>query len=94
MDNKYRPCIVKTGEITDTWKTISGKSVTIIIKEAEEHKALFHCWSHKFWTVDQISKIVGIVEYEDGSIHEVYPSEIRFVDNKAKAYMEMNNADT
>lgn len=37
-------------------------------------KALFHCW-------ENLSHTVGIIEREDGTIHECYPDEIRFVDN-------------
>lgn len=41
---------------------------------AGKHRALFHCWSHK----PDIT--VGIVEYSNGTVHEVYPSEIQFID--------------
>ena len=34
----------------------------------------------------QISIVFGIVEYEDGSVDEVRPAQIRFVDNKIKGY--------
>lgn len=40
-----------------------------------KQRALFHCWSHKPDTT------VGIVEYKNGTVHEAYPSEIRFVDD-------------
>ncbi len=45
-------------------------------------KALFHCWSHKPDTT------VGIVEYSNGTVHETYPSEIRFVDNWVDEFHE------
>lgn len=35
----------------------------------------------------QISIVFGIVEYEDGSMDEVRPARIRFVDNKIKDYV-------
>ncbi|MDE6788043.1 MAG: hypothetical protein K2J47_01805 [Ruminococcus sp.] len=41
----------------------------------KEQKALFHCWEN----LPHI--MVGIIEHEDGTIHECYPDEIRFVDN-------------
>lgn len=34
----------------------------------------------------QMSMIFGLVEYEDGTIGEVNPSQIRFVDNRIKGY--------
>ena len=30
--------------------------------------------------------VVGIVEYEDGTVHEAYPYEIRFLDGKLNEY--------
>lgn len=71
--SEYRPCIV------------GGK------------KALFHRWTDKAQVVGesalrgghsagQLWVVVGIVEYEDGTIREVYPYEIRFVDHKLQEY--------
>ena len=34
----------------------------------------------------QMSMIFGLVEYNDGTMGEVNPSQIRFVDNKIKDY--------
>lgn len=56
-------------------------------------KATFHTWEHKAWVVapgisigshpgGQIAITFGIVEYEDGTVHEVYPSEIIFIDKE------------
>lgn len=83
--SEYRPCIVrvKTGI-----KTKNGRNC-----QYEEHRALFHFWSDRYWTTaalfvneapGQQSHTVGIVEYEDGTIHEHYPLEIQFTDGKAK----------
>ena len=66
IDSKYRPCFVK------------GK------------KALFHRWADKAQVVGesvlrgshpagQLWEVFGIIEYEDGTINEVYPNEIRFI---------------
>ncbi|MGN0180389.1 MAG: hypothetical protein ACI4DY_13280 [Monoglobaceae bacterium] len=63
---EYRPCYVK------------GK------------KALFHRWADKAEVAPpsvlqgghnsgQLWRVVGIIEYEDGTVHEAYPDEIRFV---------------
>ena len=35
----------------------------------------------------QISGTFAIVEYEDGTIHEVEPTQIRFVDNAMSEYV-------
>lgn len=71
--SEYRPCIV------------CGK------------KALFHRWVDKAHVVSesalrgghpagQLWVVVGIVEYEDGTVHEAYPDEIRFVPGKIRDY--------
>lgn len=60
-------------------------------------KALFHCWEPKMQVVGesmlrgghsagQLAVTVGIVEYDDGTVHECYPYEIRFCDDKVKEY--------
>ena len=42
-------------------------------------KSLFHCWN----------QVTGnaIVEYEDGTIYEVEPTQVRFVDNAMSEYV-------
>jgi hypothetical protein len=53
----------------------------------EEHKALFHMWSQRCTPVGgTLQYTIGIVEYEDGTVHECYPNVIRFCDNKCKDY--------
>lgn len=70
---KLRPCLVK------------GK------------KHLFHCWDHRAWTVGesalrgghaggQCSMVLAVVEDEYGQVHEVYPRDVRFLDDKIKEY--------
>lgn len=70
---KLRPCLVK------------GK------------KHLFHCWDHRAWTVGesalrggpsggQCSLVMAVVEDEYGQVHEVYPREVRFLDDQMKNY--------
>lgn len=89
--SEYRPCIarVRTGK-----RTKKGCNC-----QYEEHRALFHCWSDRYWTTaalfenevpGQQSHTVGIVEYEDGTIHEHYPQEIQFTDGKAKEALKEN----
>lgn len=42
-------------------------------------KALFHRWGDKVRVYpEQMSNTVGIVEFEDGTVDEVFPREIRF----------------
>lgn len=89
---EYRPCMVKT-------------------EEEREAKALFHRWGTKRLPYDEISTSVSgffikkfegfveetfaIVEYEDGTVHEVEPQYIRFVDNAMSEYVfpEMEKKD-
>lgn len=86
---EYRPCVVKvqTGERMKTGRE----------RVNEEHSALFHCWSERYWTTaalftnevpGQHAHTVGIVEYEDGSIHEHDPREIQFTDGKVKKVLK------
>lgn len=60
-------------------------------------KALFHKWNEfskpvpgGITTIDpppgQITYTLGMVEYEDGTVEEVAPHHIRFIDNKIKEY--------
>lgn len=71
---EMRPCWVKDGE--------------------SERKALFHCWEQRKDLISAsislgghpagtISRTLGIVEYEDGTVHEMYPNHIRFIDSEA-----------
>ena len=70
---KLRPCLVK------------GK------------KHLFHYWDHRAWTVGesalrggpaggQCSMVLAVVEDEYGQVHEVYPRDVRFLDDRIKEY--------
>ena len=60
----------------------------------KDRKALFHRWEEKAQGIGvgghtigseapktiQVKQILAIVEYEDGTVHEAYPDEIRFLD--------------
>jgi hypothetical protein len=53
-------------------------------------KALFHRWGSDI-AFNGLNErvgdiIIGIVEFEDGSVNTVYPVQIRFIDNKIKGY--------
>lgn len=85
----YRPCIV-----TET----NLKRALQENKPAQKHyKALFHCWSHRSEVVGesylrgghpagQVSSTFAIVEFEDGTVHEVEPCNIRFIDDVMSEY--------
>lgn len=66
----------------------------------QEIKALFHCWSHRSEVVGESALRGGypgatfaIVEYEDGSVHEVNPQNVRFVDGLINQYAFMEDLD-
>lgn len=72
--SEMRPCWVKDGE--------------------SEREALFHCWEHRQDLISAsvmagghpagvISRTLAIVEYEDGAVHEKYPTDVRFTDTKS-----------
>lgn len=79
-----RPCMVKIPKqvkkhIAKPANTITGE-MTLYTEESErEIKTLFHCW--------HLVTGNAIVEYEDGTIHEVEPTQIQFVDNAMSEYV-------
>lgn len=69
-----------------------------VIVPEKKIKALFHCWGHRSELYGaslmigghpggQVSGTFAIVEHEDGTIHEVEPTQIRFVDNAMSEYV-------
>lgn len=67
------------------------------MSQKKDVRALFHCWSHCSEVVGesyligghsagQISSTFAIVEFEDGTVHEIEPCNIRFVDNLTMEY--------
>lgn len=69
-----RPCVV-------THK-VKGKLVS--------KNAIFHKWVSSIvsTTSDTIVQTLALVEYEDGSIGQVKPKSIRFIDNVVSTYFE------
>lgn len=68
-----------------------------------DRRALFHGWEEKAWTVPdgltpgsapggQVKLSLAIVEYEDGTMDEVAPMQIRFTDGKARRLCFGDNA--
>ena len=83
IEREFRPCIVR----------IPDKK-----KQFKEMKALFHCWDFRSEVIGesylrgghpagQISATFAIVEYSDGTIHEVEPTQIQFLDNLMSEYV-------
>ena len=97
---QVRPCIVHIPEKRKNYQK-KGDNLNVydkVIEPEHEIKALFHCWNHKSELVGespcygvhpagQISQTFGIVECEDGTINEVYPTQIQFVDNAMREYV-------
>ena len=94
---ELRPCIVHVPALTETFCNMSGKRTTKEIRSKEEHKGLFHFWGFRSKLYDaspmigghpggQVSETFAIVEYEDGTIHKVEPTQIQFVDNAMSEY--------
>lgn len=98
IERGLRPCIVHIPESSyKTWNREKQEHEIKTVREEEIHKALFHCWSHRSEVVGesalrgghpggQVSGTFAIVEYEDGTIHEVEPTQIRLVDNAMREY--------
>lgn len=99
---EYRPCMVhisaKTERQSMTTKTVGlFKDNYVEVEPEHEIKALFHCWNHRSelvgesplrggYPAGQISGTFAIVEYEDGTVHEIEPKNIRFLDNLMSEY--------
>ena len=77
IESGLRPCIVYVPAVQEMY--YKGEYLARRIIEPEhEVNTLFHCWH----------PVTGnaIVEYNDGTIHEVEPTQIRFVDNAMSEY--------
>ena len=84
IERELRLCMVKIPKhvkkhIAKPANTITGEMILYTEEPGHETKALFHCWH----------PVTGnaIVEYSDGTIHEVEPTQIRFVDNAMSEYV-------
>lgn len=80
IERELRQCMVSVpAKIRHIQNTSTQPGQYIIEKSEYETKALFHCWHPVTGN--------GIVEYEDGTIHEVEPTQIQFVDNAMSEYV-------
>ena len=107
IERKLRPCMVYIpAKIKHKQNTSTQPGQYIIEQPKHEVKALFHCWNFRSELVGesyfrgghpagQISSTFALVEYEDGTIHEVAPTCVRFVDNAIREYAfpEMENSN-
>ena len=74
IEYELRTCMVSVpAKIRHIQNTSTQSGQYIIEKSEYETKALFHCWHPVTGN--------GIVEYENGTIHEAEPTHIRFMDN-------------
>lgn len=92
----YRPCTVHIPAVTKTCypdrksTAKNERPYQEVIVPEKKIKALFHCWNYRLiggHPGGQVSGTFAIVEYEDGTIHEVEPTQIRFVDNAMSEYV-------
>lgn len=93
QEPEFRPCIA-----TERYIRARNSDGEMFGDSKKEFKALFHFWTenHKYFSNNvyagaytqptHIVQTIAIVEYEDGSVHEVLPQDIRFVDRKVKNY--------
>lgn len=95
VKSEYRKCVVYIpAQVSIATSARDGCSlVRQVMREAEEHEALFHCFAYKKANYriygdagSQISETYAIVEYEDGTIHRIEPWNIRFVDGMINQY--------
>lgn len=82
IERELRPCIVHIPCKVSQQIDVSNNSIRYgaLERESEDKfiKGLFHMWSPATGK--------AIVEYEDGTVHEVEPQNIRFVDNAMCEY--------
>lgn len=93
---EYRPCIV-----TETVYPSIGTQGRI---ENKKHNAIFHFWTERQRFYQQpfsgiyaqpsfMNQTVAIVEYEDGTIHEHLPQEIKFTDGMSEKIFKNKKDD-
>lgn len=98
IEKELRPCIVHIPSETRVLRKNKEGRFQETKSEGQDLKALFHCWDHRSELYGaspmigshpggQVSGTFAIVEYEDGTVHEVKPQNIRFVDNAMCEYV-------
>ena len=80
IESGLRPCIVHIPGISyKSWDNEKQEMKHVIKRKEETQKPLFHCWHPATGN--------ALVEYEDGTIREVEPTQIRFADNAMSEYV-------
>ena len=83
IERELSPCIVHIPCKVSQQIDVSNNSIRYgaLERESEDKfiKGLFHMWSPATGK--------ALVEYEDGTIHEVEPTQIQFVDNAMSEYV-------
>ena len=83
IERELRPCIVhipqKVSQSVEMVENYVRYGKLELKNEEYTQKALFHFWSPATGK--------AIVEYSDGTIHEVEPTQVRFVDNAMSEYV-------
>ena len=98
IEKELRPCIVHIPAVRNGFRFRKDKIKNNVVRREKNVKALFHCWNYRSKLVDaspmidghpggQVSGTFAIVEYEDGTVHEIEPTQIRFVDNAMSEYV-------
>ena len=81
IERELRPCITSVLDVDKFFEVNIEpyKDCRVFKTPKKKVKSLFHCWN----------PVTGnaIIEYEDGTIHEVEPTQIRFVDNAMSEYV-------
>ena len=97
IESGLRPCIVHIPEKREYFRENRERKYRLK-DSSKDVKDLFHCWCYRSELVyvspmfgghpgGQVSGTFAIVEYEDGTIHEVEPTQIKFVDNAMSEYV-------
>ncbi len=87
IEKQLRPCVVTIPEVTIPKNLKGGGYESVVVREAKKHNALFHRWHESFGTIGKSplvggpsSALFGVVEYEDGTVHQVNAEWIQFID--------------
>ena len=92
QESQFRPCIV-----TERYVRVRNGNGEFFEESERKFKALFHFWYelHRYYDncgrgayaqPSHTTELVAIVEYEDGSVHQIPPEYIRFNDERIKEY--------
>lgn len=92
QESQFRPCIV-----TERYIRARNSEGEFFRESERKFKALFHFWyeRHRYYSdcgrgvyaqPSHTTELVAVVEYEDGSVHQIPPEYLCFIDGKVKEY--------